>query len=203
MEKMIEFFIQNNRKSTKVQKTENLSDSMKKTTPILEYPPNVTGAISIFIDDYKRLEVDAFLNDVIISFYIEYLRCEVFTSEQKEKSHIFNTFFYNALTDRAPRGSINTARLTPAQKRHNRVKKWTKDVNIFEKDFIIVPINKAAHWFLVIICFPSLKYAVNMVTGERIPDKNRSNKKKPRLRSRILSQEDDDVDNDDDVDVKR
>lgn len=46
--------------------------------------------------------------------------------------------------------------LTPAQKRHARVKKWTKNVNLFEKDFVVVPINENAHWFLAIICFPGM-----------------------------------------------
>lgn len=44
--------------------------------------------------------------------------------------------------------------LTAAQKRHARVKTWTKSVNLFEKEFIIVPINENAHWFLAIICYP-------------------------------------------------
>jgi hypothetical protein len=33
-----------------------------------------------------------------------------------------------------------------ADRRHGRVRRWTKSVNIFEKDFIIVPINKKSHW---------------------------------------------------------
>ena len=36
--------------------------------------------------------------------------------------------------------------LSAAEKRHARVKRWTKSVNIFDKDFIIVPINEASHW---------------------------------------------------------
>lgn len=47
--------------------------------------------------------------------------------------------------------------LSAAQKRHARVKTWTKHVNLFEKDFVIVPINENAHWFLAIICFPGIK----------------------------------------------
>ena len=43
-----------------------------------------------------------------------------------------------------------------AEKRHLRVKNWTRNINIFEKDFIIVPINKNAHWYLAIICYPYL-----------------------------------------------
>lgn len=46
--------------------------------------------------------------------------------------------------------------LNPAQKRHARVKNWTKNVNLFDKDFIIIPINEHCHWFLAIVCFPSL-----------------------------------------------
>ena len=34
------------------------------------------------------------------------------------------------------------------------MKRWTRRVNIFEKDFVVVPINENFHWFLVIICFP-------------------------------------------------
>lgn len=36
----------------------------------------------------------------------------------------------------------NDPNLTPSEKRHSRVKTWTKKVNLFEKDFIIVPINE-------------------------------------------------------------
>ena len=41
-----------------------------------------------------------------------------------------------------------------AQMRYDRVKRWTKNVNIFEKDFVIVPINQHSHWFVAVICFP-------------------------------------------------
>ena len=36
--------------------------------------------------------------------------------------------------------------LNAAEKRHARVKRWTKNVNIFDKDFVIVPINESSHW---------------------------------------------------------
>jgi sentrin-specific protease 7 len=43
-----------------------------------------------------------------------------------------------------------------AERRHLRVKNWTRNINIFEKDFVVVPINKNAHWYLAIICYPYL-----------------------------------------------
>lgn len=33
---------------------------------------------------------------------------------------------------------------------------WTRQVDIFSKDFLLIPINENAHWFLAIVCFPSL-----------------------------------------------
>lgn len=35
------------------------------------------------------------------------------------------------------------------------VKTWTRKVNLFEKDFIVLPINENLHWYLAIICHPS------------------------------------------------
>ena len=37
---------------------------------------------------------------------------------------------------------------------HKRVAKWTRRVDLFEKDFVLVPINKSAHWILAIVCHP-------------------------------------------------
>jgi len=33
------------------------------------------------------------------------------------------------------------------------LKKWTKDIDIFSKDFLFIPLIKDSHWFLVIICY--------------------------------------------------
>lgn len=57
---------------------------------------------------------------------------------------------------------------TAAQKRHARVSSWTKNVNLFEKDFIIIPINEQSHWFLAIICFPNLTEPRTMDTDQPI-----------------------------------
>lgn len=182
-------------------KRKNGNDNEKAEDHILDYPPDVTSAHTIRIDDYKRLAVDEFLNDVIIDFYLEYLRCEILTPEQKDKTHIFSTFFYKVLSDRPPRGTIGTTMLSSAQKRHARVRKWTKDVNIFEKDFIIVPINKSSHWFLAIVCFPSLKCCVDMVTGQPIPD-NKCKKSGSKAKGRS-KRGNDDAEEDDVIAVKR
>ncbi|KAF2068651.1 hypothetical protein CYY_010025 [Polysphondylium violaceum] len=37
---------------------------------------------------------------------------------------------------------------------YREIKKWTGNEDIFQKDFIFVPINQSQHWSLMILCFP-------------------------------------------------
>lgn len=92
---------------------------------------------------------------MIIDFYLKYLTSEVLSEEDQNRTHVFSTYFYKRLTSPHSQGPVNKE-LTAAQKRHARVSKWSKNVNIFEKDFIVIPINEHAHWFLAMICFPGL-----------------------------------------------
>lgn len=132
---------------------------------LLIYPSVGKGGISINTEDFSCLAIEQYLNDVIIEFYLKWLFHEVLTEEQRQKTHIFSTFFYKRLTTFTQHKG---EKLTAAQKRHARVQKWTKDVNLFEKDFIIIPINEQSHWFLAIICFPKLKGPVDFETGQPI-----------------------------------
>lgn len=128
--------------------------------------PEGRGGISITTYDYLCLGTDNYLNDVIIDFYLKYIHHDLITPEQRAKSHIFSQFFYKRLTTLNKEKDNRTQ--TAAQKRHARVSSWTKNVNIFEKDFIIVPINEQSHWFLAIICFPNLTEPRTMDTDQPI-----------------------------------
>ncbi|XP_029034245.1 uncharacterized protein LOC114871873 isoform X3 [Osmia bicornis bicornis] len=119
-------------------------------------PPPAKGGIAINTEDYLCLGEDQFLNDVIIDFYLKYLTLEVLSEPDQHRTHVFSSYFYKRLTSPHTQAVESNVPLSPAAKRHARVQKWTKNVNIFEKDFIIIPINEHAHWFLAIICFPGL-----------------------------------------------
>ncbi|CAL7933808.1 unnamed protein product [Xylocopa violacea] len=119
-------------------------------------PPPAKGGIAINTEDYLCLGEDQFLNDVIIDFYLKYLTLEVLSESDQRRTHVFSSYFYKRLTSPHTQAVESNVPPSPAAKRHARVQKWTKNVNIFEKDFIIIPINEHAHWFLAIICFPGL-----------------------------------------------
>uniref|UniRef100_A0A8B9WKW5 SUMO specific peptidase 6 n=1 Tax=Bos mutus grunniens TaxID=30521 RepID=A0A8B9WKW5_BOSMU len=108
----------------------------------------------------------------------KYLVLEKLKKEEADRIHIFSSFFYKRLNQRERRNLHETTNLSIQQKRHGRVKTWTRHVDIFEKDFIFVPLNEAAHWFLAVVCFPGLEkpkyepnphYHENTVTQKSSP----------------------------------
>ncbi|XP_076857518.1 sentrin-specific protease 7 isoform X2 [Brachyhypopomus gauderio] len=118
-------------------------------------PPPSKGAITVTTEDLECLDSGEFLNDVIIDFYLKYLLVQKAPHSSVRRSHVFSSFFYKQLTRRDNANEDSTS--TPTQlRRHQRVRTWTRHVDIFDKDFLFVPVNQEAHWYLVVICFPGM-----------------------------------------------
>lgn len=94
-------------------------------------------------DDVARLDEGEFLNDNIINFYIQFLQDTLKKSEPSIAKRVYfhNTFFYEKLRPRKGR-EID----------FDGVKRWTAKVELFSYDYIVVPVNENAHWWLAIIC---------------------------------------------------
>uniref|UniRef100_A0A8D2LSH7 SUMO specific peptidase 7 n=1 Tax=Varanus komodoensis TaxID=61221 RepID=A0A8D2LSH7_VARKO len=122
-------------------------------------PPPAKGGLGVTREDLECLEYGEFLNDVIIDFYLKYLLLEKAPRELADRSHIFSSFFYKCLT-RSEKNSEENPNLSIAQRRHRRVKRWTRRINIFNKDYIFVPVNEESHWYIAVICFPWLEEVV-------------------------------------------
>ncbi|KAM3602237.1 uncharacterized protein V6R79_000404 [Siganus canaliculatus] len=120
-------------------------------------PPPAKGGITVTNEDLHCLNDGEFLNDVIIDFYLKYLVLEKLKKDDAQRIHVFSSFFYKRLNQRERRNVPDTTNLPIQKRKHNRVKTWTRHVDLFQKDFIFVPINESAHWYLAVICFPGLK----------------------------------------------
>ncbi|XP_008181075.1 sentrin-specific protease 6-like [Acyrthosiphon pisum] len=139
----------------------------------------------IRIYDYRMFEKGMLMNDALIEFYLSYMHSKV-SDEDKDKAYIFSTHFYSTLTNLGNMSAIDPS-VSRAKNRHDKVKKWTKNLDVFKKDFIFVPVNKYKHWFLEVICFPYLSGKVNIQNGipSNEPDNDTGRYKVPRL-PRIL-----------------
>ncbi|XP_025936303.1 sentrin-specific protease 7 isoform X6 [Apteryx rowi] len=89
----------------------------------------------------------------------KYLLLEKAPKHLADRTHIFSSFFYKCLT-RTEKNSEGDPKVTAAQRRHKRVRTWTRHINIFSKDYIFVPVNEESHWYIAVICFPWLEEAV-------------------------------------------
>ncbi|KAF3971118.1 hypothetical protein CMV_005247 [Castanea mollissima] len=113
------------------------------------YPKGDPDAVSISKRDVDLLQPDTYVNDTIIDFYIKYLKNQIHP-EERNRFHFFNSFFFRKLADMDK--DPNSA--SDGRAAFLRVRKWTRKVDIFEKDFIFIPINFNLHWSLIVICHP-------------------------------------------------
>ncbi|KAF5390929.1 hypothetical protein D9757_004069 [Collybiopsis confluens] len=98
--------------------------------------------------DITRLDRDKYLNDTLIEYGLLFWHYDLRMRNPAlgELVHVFNSFFYHQLCVFGP------------SEGYERVKTWTSsnkfEVDIFAKDFVIVPINESFHWYLAIIHRP-------------------------------------------------
>ena len=123
----------------------------------LIYPKEGKKRITVEWSDLKKLDEGEFLNDNLISFYLRFLEQRL--GDQKphvaKKVYFFNSYFFATLT--------NTHKSKKGFN-YEGVQKWTRSVDLFTYDYIVVPINEALHWYLAIICnLPALDRSLEML----------------------------------------
>ena len=100
--------------------------------------------------DYKTLADEEFLNDNIINFYLTWLFKTQLNDKYKEMVHIYSSHFYTRLRSKPKKSDKKTR----AEMAYEKVKGWTKKINIFDKRMLVFPICEESHWYLVIVCNP-------------------------------------------------
>ncbi|XWS68990.1 hypothetical protein CRYUN_Cryun04dG0141100 [Craigia yunnanensis] len=106
-------------------------------------------SVEICFGDIDSLAPETFLTSQIMNFYIRYLQQQASpTNRVICDCHFFNTYFYQKLKDAVSyKGSDKDALFI-------KFRRWWKGVNIFQKAYVLIPINEDYHWSLVIICIP-------------------------------------------------
>ncbi|XP_024976442.1 probable ubiquitin-like-specific protease 2B isoform X1 [Cynara cardunculus var. scolymus] len=111
------------------------------------YPKGDVDAVSVSKRDVDLLQPDTFVNDTIIDFYIKYLKNKI-KPEERHRFHFFNSFFFRKLADldKDPLDAFE------GKEAFQRVRKWTRKVNLFQKDYVFIPVNYNYHWSLIVMC---------------------------------------------------
>ncbi|XP_028190325.1 probable ubiquitin-like-specific protease 2B [Glycine soja] len=128
----------------------------------VDYPKGDLNSVCITKSDFDLLKPDTFINDTIIDFYIQYLKSKI-QKEESHRYHFFNSFFFRKLVDM----DRNPSSASDGKAAFQRVRRWTRKVNLFEKDYIFIPVNFKLHWSLIVICHPGEVVKFN----DKEPDK--------------------------------
>ncbi|KAM1317501.1 hypothetical protein ACFX13_002861 [Malus domestica] len=132
----------------KEEDTKSLDESAVKPFEV-SYPEGDPDAVSISKRDLELLQPEKFINDTVVDFYIQYLKSKI-QPEEKHRFHFFNSFFFRKLADL----DKDQSSACEGKAAFQGVHKWTRKVNVFEKDYIFIPVNYSLHWSLIVICHP-------------------------------------------------
>ena len=116
---------------------------------------NKKNSIKILVSDFNRLEPSVYLNDTLILFFLKFLQNYVLTPSEVSQLHIFNSFFMQMITqysDKPHDEGSGSSRRKMYDIQFQKMKRWTRSIDLFEKQYIFVPICENEHWSLAIIC---------------------------------------------------
>lgn len=105
-------------------------------------------------EDMARMWPGLHLNDAILDYCIGHILPQV-DPIRREKLYVFHSLFFSWFMDRVDNnGGPKSPESFKAA--HRDVSKTTKNIDIFSKDLLIIPINAHLHWTLAIVCNPGL-----------------------------------------------
>jgi len=106
----------------------------------LQQNPKTTSRIKDIIEirssDRDRLAPGEFLNDSIIDLWLRFIS----SNNNNSTCHFFTSHFYTMLKGKGPES----------------VRKWStaKNLDVFSKRFVFVPVNESLHWSLAVVVNP-------------------------------------------------
>ncbi|XP_010749399.3 sentrin-specific protease 2 [Larimichthys crocea] len=111
--------------------------------------------------DLATLQEGGWLNDEVINFYLSLIMERCSGEATALKVYSFSTFFFPKLRGGGGSGQAGG---------HAAVKRWTKAVDLFLYDLILVPLHLGVHWAMAVIDFKSKTVKSYDSMGQRHDD---------------------------------
>lgn len=105
----------------------------------------IQDPIVIYVGDLARLADGAYLNDALIDLVIRRFVMESLGDAKESKVHAFSCLLYTKLGEESR-----------PDRAHALVARWTKNIDVFALDFMLVPVNHANHWSLLVVIRPGI-----------------------------------------------
>ena len=99
--------------------------------------------------DLNLLKSEEWLNDTIIDFSLRYMYDTQLGGAIQQLTHIYSSFFY---TD-CKKLFHDLCSTAPEDNMYKKLKKWSKHIDIFDKNYLIIPQCHNAHWTLIVVCY--------------------------------------------------
>ncbi|EFO21847.2 hypothetical protein LOAG_06639 [Loa loa] len=120
-------------------------------------------SLHISIADLLCLAEGELLNGTIIDFYLNHIRCHLI-QDSNLRMHIFPSLFWGNLKswfrslnlDGAEGFTMTGIGSTDEVSNPSRIQYWLEDEDIFDADFLVIPVNEYNHWSLTIISLSCL-----------------------------------------------
>ena len=114
--------------------------------------------IPISRKDLETLEGLNWLNDEVINFFFQMIAARSRTLDNLPSVHVFNTFFYS--------------KLTSSTSAFHMLRRWTRKVDIFSHDLILIPLHLGMHWTLCCVnCRTKAISYYDSMAGGRVNEK--------------------------------
>lgn len=115
----------------------------------------------IRVADFVSLAQGALLTDAIIDFYLNHIVAHMLPDHITSQIHVLPSMLWHRLTTSTnPFEEINVRNsdsIRPFSKEcRTYVNFWFEQVDIFDADFLVIPVIERQHWMLAIVCSPSL-----------------------------------------------
>ena len=121
-------------------------------SPTLPPPPPLSlrhaGSVEFKVNDLAHLCDGNLLNDCDIDWWMTFMLLRrTVSDEHRDRFYIASSFFYRTLA--LNKRTVREKHESPQFAGWRNVSRWTKGVNIFDRDFFLAPINNVEHWSLL------------------------------------------------------
>ena len=124
---------------------------------LLVYPNRWTkDAVTLTDHDMRRLKTYDFLNDSLVDYQIKLMQTHL-QEWQRRSCYFFSSFFLKRLSnavDAVPGATRGYRDIKRVEQGYGTVSRWTRRVDLFQKDLVFIPIVEHLHWTLAVLYKP-------------------------------------------------